>query len=62
MLGLPELLPEGGTPDFLFIYFFYRQIDRKKGCSLKYLDGFGHFLFGFWAAGKHSRGGGNPPW
>ena len=28
-----------------------------RGCSLEYLDGFGHFLFGFVAAGTNSRGG-----
>ena len=44
-------LPEGGIP------ICFRQNDRK-GCSLDYLDGFGHFLFGFGfgAAGKNSRG------
>ena len=42
--------PEGGTPKN-----FSRQNDRK-GCSLAYLDGFGHFLFDSGAAGKNSRG------
>ena len=40
-------LPGGGTPNF-----FFRQNDRK-GCSLDYLNGFSHFLFGFGAAGKN---------
>ena len=30
---------------------FFHQNDRK-GCSLDYLDGLGHFLFGFWATEK----------
>ena len=46
--------PEGGTPIFFF------QNDRK-GCSLDYPGGFGHFLFGFGAAGKNYRGDGNHP-
>ena len=37
------------TPDF------FRQNDRK-GCTLDYLDGLSHFLFGFGATGKKSRG------
>ena len=30
----------------------------RKGCSLDYLDGYGHFLFGFGVAGKNNQ----PPW
>ena len=37
------------TPDF------FHQNDRK-GCTLEYLDGLGHFLFGFGESGKKSRG------
>ena len=40
---------EGGNP------FFFCQNDRK-GCSLDYLDGLSHFLFGFGAAGKILEG------
>ena len=32
-------------------HFFKIQNDCKR-CSLVYLDGLGHFLFGFWAAWK----------
>ena len=41
------------TPDF------FHQTDRK-GCTLDYLDGLGHFLFGLRRQGKKSRG--PPPW
>ena len=52
-----EGIPYPPTP----ILFFY-QNDRK-GCTLHYLDGLGHFLFGFGATGKTSRGGGrHHPW
>ena len=43
--------PEGGTPIFF-------QNDHR-GCSLDDLDGFGNFFFGFGAAGKIQRWGGN---
>ena len=46
---LREYPPEEGTPDFSF-----HQNDRK-GCTLDYLDGLGHFLFGFGATGKNYR-------
>ena len=36
--------------------FFFLQNDRK-GCRLDYLDGFGHFLFGFGAAWKKNLEG-----
>ena len=51
-LILPHL--KGVTPNFV------HQKDRK-GCILDNLDGFGHFLFGFGATRKNSRGGGNHP-
>ena len=41
--------PEGDTP------IFSRQNDHN-GCSLENIDGFDHFLFGFGAEGKKSRG------
>ena len=50
----PIVSPKGVSP----IYF--RQNDRK-GCRSDYLDGFGHFVFGFGAAEKNSRGRGNDP-
>ena len=44
------LSPEGGgTP------VFFHEIDRK-GCTLDYLDGLGHFLFGFCLIGNHLLG------
>ena len=46
--------PLKGTPDF------FHQNDRK-GCTLNYLDGLGHFLFDFGATGNNSRWGGNHP-
>ena len=49
--GLPYL----PTPDFFFFFFFVHQNDRKW-CTLDYLDGLRHFLFGFGATGKTSRG------
>ena len=45
--GLPYL--PRGTPDFFY------QNDRK-GCTLDYLDGLGHFLFVLEQQGKISRG------
>ena len=41
--GLPY--PPGGSRDF------FHQTD-PKGCTLDYLDGLGHVLFGFGATGK----------
>ena len=38
----------------------FHQNDHK-GCTLDYLDGLGHFLFGFGATGKNSQRGGNQP-
>ena len=43
----PPPHPRRGYPDF------FHQNDRK-GCTLDYLDGLGHFLFGFGATGKNS--------
>ena len=44
------LTPLKGVPPF----FFHQN--EFKGCTLDYLDGLGHFLFGFGATGKNSRG------
>ena len=46
--GLPyyPTIPEGIPP------ICFGQNDHK-GCSLDYLDGFGHFLFGFGVVGKN---------
>ena len=45
---LPTNTPLKGVPPICF-----HQNDRK-GCTLDYLDGLGHFLFGFGATGKKS--------
>ena len=41
-------------------HFFFQQ-NNRKGYTLDYLDGLGHFLFGFGVTGTKSRGGGNHP-
>ena len=52
--GLPYPSSPGVPP-----IFFHRN--NGKGCTLDYLDGLGHFMFGFGATGKSSRGSDNPP-
>ena len=49
--------PPRGSPNFFYLFFFFGggQNDRK-GCTLDYLHGLGHFVFGLGTTGKNSLG------